>query len=359
MFNIESFSNMNFKSDNAVAVSNQIMEAIIQANHGFQNSYGLDEYSIKLQKKFSEIFEKEVWIYLTSTGTAANALGLSSLVKPYESILCHKEAHINTDECGAPILFSGGSNLLLVDGKEGKIDIKHLDEQIKLSQSQKPHGQKPGCISITQATECGTTYSLQELEHITEISKKYLLPVHMDGARFANSLIYLKCTPSKATWQSGVDVMSFGGTKNGCLNAEAIVFFNLTYAKDFEYIHKKAGQLMSKTRFFATQFLSYFEEDLWLNNAKHANSMAQSLKTMFNKHNIEVQYPVEANEVFVVLGKELAEYLWQNGCNFYSWGTPNSNLYRFVTSCFTKMIEIEELNTRLYSFILDIKEEII
>lgn len=343
---------MNFKSDNICATSAPIMKAIVDANHGAQNSYGADEYSKKLKQKFSEIFEKEVSVFLTSTGTAANCLALSAFAHPHQLIACHTQAHLNTDECGAPGFFTGGANLFLIDGKEGKIDAHCLERQIKLAHSLRPRMQKLGCLSLTQATESGTVYTLDEITRLSDISKKYALPIHMDGARFANSLVSLGCSPAEITWKAGIDVMSFGGTKNGCMNAEAVVFFNQTYAQDVDYLQKRAGQLMSKTRFFAAQFLAYFENDLWLHNARHANDQAQALKHVFEKHHIIVKYAVNANEVFPIMTKEIVNFLYFQGIDFYPWGLPEDNLYRFVTSCFTESAEIERLDQCLSQQIL-------
>lgn len=335
---------MNFRSDNICAISPPIMEAIIKANHGAQKSYGQDNYSKELKDKLSDIFEKQVSVFLANTGTAANCLALTAIIKPYEFIACHKQAHINTDECGAPSFFTGGANLLLIEGGKAKMDAKYLSNMLEITSSLRPHSQKTGCISLTQATELGTIYSNKEIIQISEIAKKYALPVHMDGARFTNSLANLGCSPADITWKAGIDVMSLGATKNGCLNAEAVVFFNHDYAKDFDYLQKRAGQLMSKTRFFAAQFLAYFEDDLWLKNAQHANNQAQILKNVFEKYKILIKYPVEANEVFPIMTKEKANFLNSQGCSFSSWGLPEENLYRFVTSCFTEISQIEELD---------------
>lgn len=337
---------MHFKSDNTTSVSAEILNALIEVNYNNQDPYGTDEYSVQLKAKFSEIFEKEVSIYFTSTGTAANCLALSSLIMPYESIACHNEAHIYTDECGASSLFTGGSSLILIDGSEGKINPNNLKNRLNFAKSLKPRMQKPGCITVTQATECGTIYSIDELKTIYDIAKSHEMPVHMDGARFANSLVALEVSPAELTWKAGVDVMSFGATKNGCLNAEAIVFFNQQYANNFEYKHKMAGQLMSKTRFFAAQFLAYFKNNLWIQNAQHANSMAQLVKQAFEKQNIKLQYSVQTNALFPILTKEIADHLRSQGCEFYSW-RPDNNLYRFVTSCFSSIEEVTLLDKSL------------
>jgi threonine aldolase len=338
---------MNFKSDNVAPTNPEIIEAITKANQGFQSSYGADDYSLILQKKLSEVFEKEVIIFLTNTGTAANCLALSSLTKSYEAIYCHNKAHINTDECGAPEFFTGGAKLVTLEGVNGKINPDSLSKKILHSFSSRPHEQKPGCISITQATECGTIYTVQELTEIHKIAMEHNLPIHMDGARFANSLVALNCSPADITWKTGIDVLSFGATKNGAICAEAIVFFNHKYAENFDYTLKRSGQLTSKSRFFSCQFLAYLHQDLWLKNAAHANFMAKQLAQVFLKHNIEIIYPVESNELFVKFSSKCATYLRQNNCGFYEWGAPEEKLYRFVTSFFTSIANITELDACL------------
>ncbi len=334
---------MNFKSDNVVGIQPAIIDAILKANVGAANSYGKDPSSDELKIKCSELFETDVAVYLTNTGTAANCLGLSALAKPYETICCHQEAHINTDECGALGLFTGGAKLVTFPGENGKIDLNALTQYIDGASLHHPHGGKPSSISISQATECGTVYKLQELQAISEFAKSRGLSLHMDGARFANSLVTLNCSPAEATWKAGVDVMTFGATKNGTMAGEAIIFFNQKYAEGFDYIHMRAGQLASKMRFFSCQFLAYLEDNRWLKNASHANTMAQKLLTLFNHHGIKAKYPVEANELFVTLSKETAEHLRSNGVGFYDWGLPGNGLYRFLTSCFTNDHDIESL----------------
>lgn len=341
---------MDFKSDNTAPVSPEILQSIVEANSGTEYSYGMDDYSKKMQQRFSEIFEKDVLVFLTNTGTASNSLALSSLVQPFETILCHQTSHINNDECGAPEFFTDGAKLVTFGGENGKIDINMLELEILSALSLRPHKQKPGCISITQATEYGTVYNIEELNKIYKVAQKYNLPIHMDGARFANGLVTLGCSPAEATWKSGVDVLSFGATKNGALLAEAVIFFNHKYAQEFDYLHKRAGQLMSKSRFFACQFLAYFDNNLWLRNALAANEAAQKLATLFRKHNIRVVYPVQANELFVLLSPQQANYLITYGCKFYAWGEPSSQLYRFVTSYCTSLQDIEALNDCLTSY---------
>lgn len=330
---------MHFKSDNTANVSQRILDAINQVNSGYSSSYGEDECSAQLQTKLEQIFEHSLDFYLTSTGTAANALALSALAPNYGAVYCHEEAHINTDESGAPEFFSGGK-LCTIQGKHGKINPDLLLEQIKYQCEIKPHASKPTVISISQSNETGTVYSLDEIRALKKIAEDYSLAIHMDGARFANALVALNVTPAAMTWQSGVDILSFGATKNGALAAEMVIIFNKKYAKDFPYRQKRAGQLMSKTRFFAAQFLAYFENDLWLHNAHQANAMAKLLSNKLQKFpQIEISHPVQANEVFVKMPINLADYLLNNGAGFYSW---HGGQFRLVTTFTTNEQDVQQ-----------------
>ena len=338
---------MNFKSDNVMPISPAIMQVLQEANYGSQPSYGADSYSVQLQKKFSEVFEKDVLVFMTYTGTAANGLALSSLVASSQSIYAFKDAHSYTSEFGSAELFSGGARIVPLEGANGKLEPRFIEQSIALSASFHAATSRPGCISITQLTESGTVYSLDEIAALREVAQKYDLPMHMDGARFTNALVALGCSPADVTWRSGMDVMSFGATKNGAMCAEAVVFFNHVYAQDFARRHQRAGQLVSKARFFASQFLAYFDNDLWLKNATHANALAQKMEYVFRTHNKELVYPVQANELFVKLSDSCAQYLQQRGVGFYPWGMPGSGLYRFVTSWYTSDADIAQLNACL------------
>lgn len=326
---------MHFASDNIIGVHPNIMRALDKANQGIASSYGNDELSALLTSQLAKLFETDLTVYTVTTGTIANCLSLSALVQPHHFIYCHDHAHINTDECGAPELFTGGAKLKGLPGANGKIDLKQLEQHLAETAYLRPHMNKPGCISISQATECGTVYTLAELKAIADLAKSHSLPIHMDGARFANSLIKLGCSPAEATWQAGIDVLTLGATKNGALAAEAIIFFNNDYAKDFDYKLKRGGQLLSKARFFACQLLAYLDNDLWLQNARHANMMAAKLAALFTSYDLQIAFPVEANEVFVYLPRQLANYLQEQGASFYEWSPLTTNLYRFVTSCFS------------------------
>ncbi|MDX1901510.1 MAG: low specificity L-threonine aldolase [Gammaproteobacteria bacterium] len=326
---------IDFRSDNTCAVHPHVMQALVNANQASASSYGADTYSDTLKERLSELFEKEVYVWLTNTGTAANSLALSALTKPFHSIFCHASSHINTDECAASQLFTGGACLHPLESRDGKLPVSVLQPLIDHATAMRPHASIPGCLSITQSTECGTVYSLAELQEIAAFAQKNHLPIHMDGARFANALAHLNCSPAEMTWKSGVDVLSLGGTKNGALLAEAIVFFNPKFIEDFDFRHKRVGQLMSKTRFIACQWLALLEDNLWLKNAAHANHMAQQVAQIFQQFNLHPHWSVDANEVFVTLPKHVADALMALDVKFYDWYSPTNDLYRFVTSCFT------------------------
>jgi len=246
------------------------MAAINAANTGLVPSYGADEITERLQGAASKVFEREVSIFPVATGTAANALALAQLSPPFGGIYCHEGAHIVTDECGAPELFTGGAKLLGLPSPSGKIGPDAIDASVALANDMGVHHVKPSAVSVTQATELGTVYALGELEAVTAAAKRHGLAVHMDGARFANALVHLGCSPAEATWKAGIDVLSFGASKNGALAAEAVVFFDPRRAEDFERRRKQAGHLWSKLRYLSCQLVAYLENDLWLQNARQA-----------------------------------------------------------------------------------------
>eukprot|EP00741_Cyanophora_paradoxa_P021883 tig00021374_g21123.t1 len=314
----------NFMSDNASGVTDSIMQAMLAANaHDGSNPYGADELSAKLRKRFEEFFETKIDFYLTSTGTISNALALAAMTPSYGYIFCHELAHVQIDECGAPELFTGGAQLMLVPGKHGKMCCATLEEKIRQALSFRPHHNKPATITVTQSTECGTVYSLDELKELSAIAHKHNLKVHMDGARLANAIAALGCSPADVTWRCGVDILSFGATKNGALAAEAIIFFDQGLAHDFDYRHKRGGQLFSKARYFSAQFLAYMEDGLWLRNASTANALADRLvKGLLATDLAELLHPVMANEIFVKMPSVLADALRARGPKFYEWSAP-------------------------------------
>jgi threonine aldolase len=296
------------------------MAAVNKANDGFVTSYGGDDLTAKLQSVTSDLFERQVTVFPVTSGTAANALALSQIVPAFGAIYCYEAAHIVTDESGAPGFFTGGAQLIGFPATDGKIRPEQLTKAVGYAEDLGIHHVKPGAVTLTQATEWGTVYSLAEIAAISEAAKQYELPVHMDGARFANALVHLGCTPAEATWKCGVDVHSLGATKNGALGAEAVVFFDPAMARDFERRRKRAGHLMSKLRFLSAQLNAYLKNGLWLANARHANAMAtklaQGLKTVPGARLLQ---PVDANEIFVALPEATVNGLEMQGFKFYRW----------------------------------------
>ncbi len=342
---------MDFKSDNVAPVSEEIIEAIKQANYGNQPAYGNDEYTNKLRQKLAEIFEREVEIFLCSTGTMANSLSLNAICPPYGAIYASDISHINNDECGAHYLFTGGSSIVTFPHSGGKLKPEYLVDKIEGSLALRPHNNKPSAISITQATEVGTIYKLDEIAAIKALADKYKLKIHMDGARFTNALVTLGVTPAELSWKAGIDVLCLGATKNGALAGEIVIFFNKDLANEFDYIHKRAGQLFSKMRYFSSQLLAYFDNDLWMLNANLANKAASNLASALKKvEQIKILYPVEANEIFVSMPANIANSLMSKGALFYEWEKPGSQIYRFVTSFATKDEEIANFINHLKSY---------
>ena len=332
---------MTFKSDNAWGVSTEIFEAMVAANQGVASSYGQDEHSMQLGERLAQIFGKNVRYFLTSTGTAANSLAIASICPSYGIVYCHEESHINHDECSSPEMITGGAKICPIPGEHGKIDPQLLENKIVGHLEMRPHQGMPGCISITQANECGSVYTIDEIQNLRKVALKYQLPMHIDGARFANALVSLNCHPKDLTSGLGIDVISFGGTKNGALAAEAVVFLNLDFGKKADFLHKKMGQLLSKTRFFSSQFLAYLDESLWIRNAEHANKMAKKLADVLCSHpSISLKHPCEINEIFAHIPKPITNLLIEHGIQFYCW-SKEEDCYRFVTSFMNKQSEID------------------
>lgn len=339
---------MNFYSDNTSAVNPEIIEAISNCSSSFSKPYGQDKYSEKLEKIMCEIFETKLKVFLVSTGTASNSIALKTLTPGYGTIFCTPESHIYNDESSAPEFFTGGAKLKPISSVNAKIQVAKIENDIRKSIDHYPHIGKPSTISLTQTTELGTVYSLDELQAICDFSKKNNLRIHMDGARFSGALSYINTTPANLTWKAGVDILSLGATKNGALMGEMIILFDMDLLEKLTFSHKQAGQLLSKTRYMSAQCLRWFEDDLWIKNATSANKMATQLSAIFNSlTSLKVIYPVQSNEVFVSLGKELAAYLKENGVGFHHW---EDDLYRFVTSWQTSPSEIQSVEKLLNKF---------
>ncbi|MEZ2220359.1 low specificity L-threonine aldolase [Rhizobium sp. RCC_161_2] len=332
---------MFFASDNWAGAHSKIAERLLAESSGFASAYGTSDLDQKVEAKFAEIFEREVSVFFVATGTAANSLSLASVQKPGGISFCHTEAHVAEDECGAPDFFSG-ARLATVDGPGGKIDPKALATKVARFPQDAIHHGRAAAVTITQATEIGTVYSLAEIDAIAAISKANGLPLHMDGARFANALVALDASPAEMTWKRGVDILSFGGTKNGCWCAEAIVFFNPEQAREMHFIRKRAAQLFSKSRFIAAQFDGYFQDGLWLDLARHSNRMADRLRAGIERTpDARLAWPTASNEVFAIISKSAARTAEDKGAKFYEWPIPESQpdlvneneaLIRLVTS---------------------------
>jgi threonine aldolase len=334
---------MNFASDNVSGVAPAILEAIIAANQGSQPSYGADEATARLEVKLAALFEHEVAVFPVATGTAANALALAALTPPWGAVICHQEAHIAVDEANAPEFFTGGAKLLTVPGADGKLTLDRIVGPIARGQGDVHHPQ-PAVLSLTQATEAGTIYQPAEVAALAEAAHLHGLTVHMDGARFANAVASLDVAPSEVTWRAGVDVLSFGATKNGALAAEAVIFFDPARARELGFRRKRGGHLFSKMRFLSAQLDAYVTDDLWLRNARHANRLAAILaEGLAGIPGIRLRHKVEANEIFVempeavIAGLEAADFV------FYRW---DGHCIRLVTHFDTNEAAVTALLTK-------------
>jgi threonine aldolase len=318
-----------FASDNTAPICPEAWDALQRANaEKTAPSYGGDRWTAQLCRLVRERFEIDCEVFLVFNGTAANALALAQLCQPFHSIICHEQAHIQTDECGAPEFFSG-SKLLPISGASGKIDIDEATAVI-LRQPEL-HSPKPRAISIAQATELGTIYTTEELRRLKEFARKESLFIHMDGARFANAVAAIGGAPKALSWEIGVDVLCFGGTKNGAATSELVIFFKKELAREFEYRVKQAGQLASKMRFLAAPWVGLLTDDVWLRNAAHANRMAHKLaKHLQAKAKIDIVFPVDANAVFSRMSEQLVDGLEERGWYFYKFIGPD--IYRLMCS---------------------------
>jgi len=338
---------MNFASDNTARVAPAILDALAEASRGYARGYGNDDWTKAAERRFCEIFEREVAAFLVPTGTAANALALAQVSPPWGAILCHDQSHILTDECGAPEFFGHGVKLVGLSGARGKITTDGLDETLADYGGHSPHQVIPSALSITQATEAGTIYQTNEIAALADIARQRSLAVHMDGARFANALVRLNATPAQMTWRSGVDVLSLGATKGGALAAEAVIFFDPAAAASFGERRKRGGHLLSKHRFIAAQFLAYLADDRWLALARHANGMADKLAQALTAIGLPPVWPVEANLVFVVLSRALDARLRAAGASYYVRSSDGLDigaqnvLVRLVTSFATTDEDVE------------------
>ena len=312
---------MFFASDNTGPVHPKVMEAIVRANEGYAMPYGADDLAGEVTQQIRTLFDApEAAVYLVALGTVANSLILATFCQPWSTIFCHETAHIHMDECNAPEFFSGGAKLTLVPGYDGKMTAETLRAAVAGEESRGVHGPQRGPVSITQATELGTAYTLNDLKALSSVAKEFGLKTHMDGARFANALVRLGCTPSEMTWKAGIDAVSFGGTKNGMMGGEAVVFFDPAHAKEFEYRRKRGAHLFSKHRFLSAQMNAYLTDDLWLDMARAANATCDRLVGgLTQSPDAEVLYTPGSNMIFANWSRAGHQRLHDAGAKYYVW----------------------------------------
>jgi threonine aldolase len=342
---------MNFASDNAAGVAPEILAAISRANAGAALGYGQDVWTRRVEERFAEMFARKVAVFLVPTGTAANALALAHLTPPWGAVLCHHEAHIATDECGAPEFYGSGIKLVGLPGEAAKITPDTLQHALSATSWGGPHHLSPTLLSLSQATEAGTIYRPDEIRALADIAHVHGMSVHVDGARIANALARMNASPAQATWMAGVDVLSFGATKGGAMAAEAVIFFDSARGANMPERRKRAGHLLSKHRFLAAQMEAYLADSLWLKLAHHANAMADRLAAGLAAAQRFPVWPVEANEVFVALSSHVDARLKSEGASYYPWTTESlpkgvalerdAMLVRLVTSFATSPEEVD------------------
>ncbi|GAB4296584.1 MAG: low specificity L-threonine aldolase [Desulfuromonadia bacterium] len=318
-----------FASDNYAGICPEALRAMVEANTGTTTSYGDDPWTDQACSLIRQLFETDCEVFFVFTGTAANSLALASLCHSYHSIICHSRSHIETDECGAPEFFSNGTKILLVEGEGGKVDPRQVRETVHRRSD--IHYPKPKVLSITQATEMGTVYTPDEVGALGELAHSLGLRLHMDGARFANAVAHLECTPADISWRAGVDVLCFGGAKNGMAVGEAVIFFNRELACEFDYRCKQAGQLASKMRFLSSPWIGLLKSGTWLENARHANRCAERLAAgLAAIPGVTLMNQCEANGVFVRIPDQALDRLRGMGWHFYTFiGTGGA---RFMCS---------------------------
>lgn len=335
----------NFYSDNVAGASPEILEALVATNAGDTAPYGADPYSERLQARFSELFERDVDVYPVGTGTAANGLAAAIVAQPYGSIVTSDCSHLHGSECAGAEFWSGGAvRTVPLPTIDGKFSAAALTAYLDAALTRSAYDVPPRAVSVTQGTEAGTVHSLRELRAIAEIAKARGLHVHMDGARFANALVRLGCTPAELSWKLGVDVLSFGATKNGALSAEAVVFFDRKLAETMKYRRRRGGHLFSKMRVLAVQLEAYVSNDLWLRNARHANAMAARVrKGLTGLAGARFPHPTEINFVLVALPEPVWHGLVADGYSFSRRGLPHEGIVRIACAFDTPVEAVDAL----------------
>ncbi len=338
-----------FASDNYAGICPEAWNALQEANLGHAPSYGEDIWTQKASDLIRQVLEKDCEVFFVFNGTAANSLALASLCDSFHSVICHQTSHVETDECGAPGFFSHGTTLTPVPGLMGKLQPESISEIV--ARRNDIHYPRPRVVTLTQSTELGTVYSVQELQKLGECTRKLNLQLHMDGARFANAVAALDVAPRQTSWEAGVTALSFGGTKSGMAYGEAVVFFDKQHACEFDYRCKQAGQLSSKMRFIAAQWVGLLQDGAWLRHARHANDMAAHLESHLRKiPNLNILYQRQANAVFVELTPVIQKAMHGRGWHFYNFASPTG--VRFMCSWDTQIADIEALAKDLREVLL-------
>ncbi|MBV9064818.1 MAG: low specificity L-threonine aldolase [Methylobacteriaceae bacterium] len=343
---------MDFASDNAAGASRPILEALLATNDEFCPAYGADRHTADAERALSALFERDVASFLVATGTGANALALGAITPPWGAVFCHEHAHVIDDECGAPEMYSGGAKLVGIPGAIGKITPATLRDALARFPRGLVKQVQPAALSLSQATECGAIYTCTEIAELAAIAHEAGVAVHMDGARFANAVIALGCSPAEMTWKAGINVLSFGATKNGALACEAVIFFDRKRAANFVYQRKRGGHTLSKGRFLGTQMSAYLKDGHWLDLARHANTCAAQLEAGLRKLPfVRLPWQRQVNEVFAILPRRADDALKAAGARYYDWGarslsakeapTKDEVFVRLITSFATRPADID------------------
>jgi threonine aldolase len=336
---------LDFGSENTSPVHPAFVNAVVAANQGFATNFEAEAWTERALRKLRDFFEHEsLQAFTVSTGTAANAIALGAMVPPHGTILCHWDAHIETDECGAPEMFSFGARQVPLPGNHGRLSAAALAKHLSHVRIGNVHALQPAALSLTNLTEAGTAYTPDQIAELTSIARRYGLGVHMDGARFANAVASVGCTPAEMTWKCGVDVLTLGTTKSGSFGVETIVTFTSRYETSLAFLRKRSGHFAPKTRFLAAQLEAYIDDDRWLKNAQNANAMARRLGEGLSRiPSIELVHPVEGNEVFATMPEATADALQRSGCRFQRDWRPEPKHQRFVCSWATTSDHVDGL----------------